>query len=106
MGRRPSVRIRPEGRPPRVEDGEGGFEAFPTEALRYGFEGWASIEFDIAADGTTQNIRALAACPPFIFSGAAAGIVRKSLFEASYRPSGGPACSAAQRRIVFSLPSG
>lgn len=44
-----------------------GSEAFPAEALRWGFTGYVRESFDIAADGSVTNVRAVLAYPPFVF---------------------------------------
>ena len=77
---------------------------FPSEAMAWGFEGWVRTEFDILADGRTANQRAIIAYPPFVFVDAATGIAKDARFAASYRPSGGTACSGDQRGIAFRLP--
>jgi TonB family protein len=75
---------------------------YPMEALNMGFEGWVRVEFDIQADGRTAAQRAVASYPPFIFDDAATGIAKNARYEATYRPSGGAACSGQQRQVVFS----
>lgn len=77
---------------------------YPTEAVRWGFEGWVRTEFDITPDGRTVTQRAVAAYPPFIFNDAAVGIVRGSRWTSSFRPEGALACSGQQRSIVFRMP--
>lgn len=77
---------------------------FPQEAMMYGFEGWVRLEFDILADGKTANARSIIAYPPFVFVDAAKGMTRDVLYEASFRPAGGPACSANGETIRFILP--
>ena len=77
---------------------------FPVDALRMGFEGWVQVEFDVGADGRTVAPRATVAYPPMIFNDAALGIGRDTLYERSYRPEGGLACSAEQHTVVFRLP--
>lgn len=77
---------------------------YPMEALRMGFEGWVRTEFDIRTDGRTAGQRAIISYPPFVFDDAATGIMRDARFEATYRPSGGAACSGQQQQIVFQLP--
>jgi tetratricopeptide (TPR) repeat protein len=76
---------------------------YPMEAVRMGFEGWARMEFDIAADGRTIAPRVIAAYPPFVFNEAAAGFFRDARYQSSYRPSGGLACAAEQSSISFKL---
>ena len=76
---------------------------FPEEAYRWGFEGWVSVEFDIARDGRTAQVRPIIAYPPFVFNDGAVNAMQRSRFESSYRPGGGQACSAEQRTVVFRL---
>jgi outer membrane biosynthesis protein TonB len=78
---------------------------FPTEALRYGFEGWVDLEFDINTNGTTAHARPIIAYPPFVFVSAATGMARNIRYQASYRPSEKFACSAHQQTINFHIPS-
>lgn len=77
---------------------------FPMEAMRYGFEGWVNLEFDINANGTTANARPVIAYPPFVFVDAASGMARDIRYQASYRPSGSLACSAHRQTIQFEFP--
>lgn len=77
---------------------------FPMEALRYGFEGWVNLEFDINANGTTANARPVIAYPPFVFVDAASGMARDIRYQASYRPSDSLACSAYRETIRFQIP--
>ncbi|WP_242185861.1 energy transducer TonB [Sphingomonas sp. CARO-RG-8B-R24-01] len=42
-------------------------DAFPSEALRWGFEGNARTAFDIAPDGSVTDVRTVIAYPPFVF---------------------------------------
>lgn len=78
---------------------------FPDEALRWGFEGWVSVEFDIAHDGRTGQVRPIIAYPPFVFNDGAVNALQRSRFESSYRPAGGQTCSAEQRIVVFRIRS-
>jgi hypothetical protein len=78
---------------------------FPMDALRYGFEGWVNLEFDINANGTTANARPVIAYPPFVFVDAATGMARNIRYQASYRPSGSTACSANRQTIKFGIPA-
>ncbi|WP_294190867.1 energy transducer TonB [uncultured Sphingomonas sp.] len=77
---------------------------FPMAAMRYGFEGWVSTEFDIGADGRTLEPRAVIAYPPFVFDDAATGIMRDSRWTSSFRPEGALACAGRQVPVVFRLP--
>lgn len=59
---------------------------FPDEALRWGFEGWAVTEYEVAPDGRPTDIRTVAAYPPFVFSPAARSIFERIRYE---RPGSG-----------------
>lgn len=89
-------------RPALAKDNAGG--AFPWDALRWGFEGWVSVEFDIKADGGTAAVRPVIAYPPFIFSDAGKRMMLGARYQSSFRPSGGSACSASQESIRFIIP--
>ena len=77
---------------------------FPTDALRMGFEGWVSEEFDITADGHTAQARTVIAYPPFVFVEGATAMTRSFRYDRSFRPSGNLACSARSETIKFALP--
>ena len=78
---------------------------FPMEAMRWGFEGWVSVEFDIRPDGKTSGQRAVVAYPPLVFRDAAVGILKDARYEQSYRPDGAPGCGGAQQAIIFRIPN-
>lgn len=77
---------------------------YPQEALQMGFEGWARVEFDIAADGHTLTPRTVAAYPPFVFGDAAQKMIGATRYRSSYRPDNNAACTGNSQRIVFNLP--
>ncbi|WP_295639740.1 hypothetical protein [Novosphingobium sp.] len=77
---------------------------FPAEAMQMGFEGWVRVEFNINADGTTGAPRPTIAYPPFVFVEAASQVARGVRYEASFRPTGGAACSAHSETIRFAIP--
>jgi len=77
---------------------------YPTEALQMGFEGWARVEFDIAADGHTLTPRTVAAYPPFVFGDAAQKMIGATRYRSSFRPDNNTACTGNSQRIVFNLP--
>ncbi|MEG3082509.1 hypothetical protein U1707_02535 [Sphingomonas sp. PB2P12] len=81
-----------------------GSEAFPMEAQRWGFEGWTQVQFDVGADGTVINERALLSYPPFIFSEAGKKFFTRVKFAKTYRPDGGLGCGATINRLSFKLP--
>lgn len=86
---------------PAVRSLRGGGSYYPDEALRRGFEGWVRVEYDIGANGRTEHSRPIVAYPPFVFVDAADRMVKDVRYEASYRPSGGDACSANQNTVRF-----
>ncbi len=77
---------------------------YPTEAVQMGFQGWAQVEFDIAADGRTTTQRTIAAYPPFVFGDAAQKMIGATRYRSSFRPEGNTACSANIQRFRFQLP--
>jgi outer membrane biosynthesis protein TonB len=79
--------------------------AFPTDAMRWGFEGWVRTEFDIQADGHTADVRAVVSYPPFIFGNTAQRIVNAARYQSSFRPEGGAACSANNEMVRFMIPN-
>lgn len=89
-----------DGGPVMMRSGTG---QFPMEALDWGFEGWTSLEYDVAADGSTRNSRAVAAFPPRVFAEASEKLARTVKYRVSYRPEGDLACTAMNRRIRFSV---
>jgi hypothetical protein len=76
---------------------------FPIEAMRWGFEGWASAEAAIRSNGTVAEARRVIAYPPFVFGEAAERIIVRGRYERSYVPDG-QACIAHRQRVVFRLP--
>ena len=77
---------------------------FPEEAVRWGFEGWTRIQFDIDAAGAVRNERVVMAYPPFVFSQAGAKTLADARYAKSYRPDGGLGCGGSQQNVVFSMP--
>lgn len=77
---------------------------FPMEAMRWGFEGWVTLEYDILADGRTARPRAITAYPPFVFRDAAIGMVNDFRYSQSYRPDGAAGCSGERQGITFRIP--
>lgn len=88
---------------PRMTRSNSGSSDFPTEAARWGFEGWVRFETDIDAKGRTLNQRAIIAYPPFVFRDAAIGVAKSVQYTQSYRPAGGKACTGVQQVINFRM---
>lgn len=87
--------------PPALKKGSISDSDFPQEALTWGFSGWTSVQFDIAADGKTMNHRALFAYPPFVFGDVTAGYFRRFEYEPSYRPGQTLGCGGKMQRVTY-----
>jgi tetratricopeptide (TPR) repeat protein len=90
--------------PPQKKAGSWSFRDFPLEALRWGFEGWAKIEYDISPQGVPRNVRPTVAYPPFVFGKAAAKILERQRYEESFRPGGSLGCGGQTTTVQFVLP--
>ena len=89
--------------PPAMRSTNVSSSDYPISAQQMGFEGWAKIEYDIAADGKTSDVRAVAAYPAFVFEEAAIKIGEGLRYQGSYRPGNGTACSTEKSTINFLL---
>ena len=89
---------------PRLKRMNASSSDFPMEAMRWGFEGWAALEYDISAQGDTQAVRTTIAYPPFVFSDAASKVVKGMKFDRSFRPDGALGCGGKTQRVLFRLP--
>ena len=74
---------------------------YPQEARQWGFEGWVTTQFDIAADGKVLNERAILSYPPFVFDKAGTETVAGARYSKTYRPDGGIGCGARTQAVVF-----
>lgn len=81
-----------------------GSEAFPMEALQWGFEGWTQVQYDVGSNGRAGNVRALLSYPPFIFTKAGTKFFDDATFAKTYRPDGSLGCGASTTRVKFTLP--
>jgi outer membrane biosynthesis protein TonB len=88
---------------PRLRDSTSNSCDYPIDALRWGFEGWASNEISIRPDGDVAGVRTVMAYPPFVFSESAQRIGARNRYEATYVPDGQP-CVTGWQRVVFALP--
>lgn len=75
-----------------------------TDRNWLGFDGWANVEFDIAADGKPLAPRVVNAYPPFVFDKPGADRVKTTRFTGSFRPNNGVACTAKQQFVSFVTP--
>lgn len=76
---------------------------FPDDAWRWGFEGFASAEVEIAEDGRVAGTRTLFAYPPFIFGESAGRIAARTRYAPSYVVGGGT-CVTDRQTVFFRLP--
>ncbi len=81
-----------------------GSDAFPREAMQWGFEGWTQVQFDVQPNGRTARVRTLLGYPAFVFSKATNGLVEGARFESTFRPDGAPGCGGLTRRVIFRMP--
>jgi outer membrane biosynthesis protein TonB len=88
---------------PRLSRRSGSSADFPNEALRWGFSGWAKIEFDISAEGATLGPRPVTVYPPFVFGPAAAKIVERYRYDPTFRPGGGLGCGGKTLTFQFRI---
>lgn len=77
---------------------------FPDEAIRWGFEGFVQVEYDVLADGRVSNARPTVAYPPYVFSKAATNGFSRLRYDPSFRPDGSIGCGGKTQRIRFRLP--
>lgn len=89
--------------PPRMTSNGASDNSFPSDALKWGFEGWVATQFDIDARGQTHGQRAIVAYPPFVFTDSATGIVTRTRFAATYRPGETPGCGGFTQRVAYGL---
>ena len=89
--------------PPRMTASNVGGDDFPKEAMRWGFEGWTELQYDVTADGKTQNVRAIVSYPPFVFTKAGANVMDGARFAKTYRPDGGLGCGGDTGRVRFQM---
>lgn len=77
---------------------------YPKDALDMGFEGWATAEYDITAQGEPANVRIVNAYPAFVFSKSTEVIANRQKYEPSFRPDGSAGCGGQQMPIVYRIP--
>lgn len=82
----------------------GGPDQFPMEAIRWGFEGWGRVQYDVDAEGRPHNARTIVSYPPFVFTDASTNVVNASRFTKAYRPGGSIGCGGLSNRIRFLMP--
>jgi hypothetical protein len=83
---------------PRMIPSNASEGSFPNEALRWGFEGWVMLEYDVVPAGTRTSVRAVASYPPFVFVEAAQRTGARIRHVQS-----ADGCFGQRQRIVFRL---
>lgn len=78
-----------------------GSGSYPMDAMRWGFEGWVRMEYDIEATGKTSAQRPIIAYPPFVFREAATQITKGLSYTQSFRPDGSAGCGGQQENVRF-----
>jgi tetratricopeptide (TPR) repeat protein len=87
----------------KVSGAAKGGASFPKEALKWGFEGWVDVEYDVGATGTPANVRSVIAYPPFVFEKSANQVLGDTVFERTFRPDGGLGCGGMNTPVRFNL---
>ena len=77
---------------------------FPTEAVRWHFEGRATEAFDIAADGSVSDVRTVIAYPPFVFGPATEHAVRQFRFLPPTLGDQALGCTGEKINVRYVLP--
>lgn len=76
---------------------------FPDEARRWGTSGFVRFAYDIAADGTTKNIRTVVASPPFIFGPAVESRAARFRYQPVFRPGNTMGCTGSTQNVTFRM---
>jgi hypothetical protein len=76
---------------------------FPTDAMRWGFEGWATTDVSVAADGSVADARRIMVYPAFVFGEAAEQVVRRSRYAPISTADGRP-CTLHITTVNFRMP--
>jgi tetratricopeptide (TPR) repeat protein len=89
--------------PPRLRAVNASPNAYPREAVGWGFEGWVRAQLDVDAEGRPVNPRVLIAYPPFVFSDATIKMANNARWEKSFRPDGGLGCGGLMFPVRFEM---
>lgn len=74
---------------------------FPTDARRWGFDGFVREAFDINAAGHVENVRAIISYPPFIFRSSADRAVARFRFLAPVVDGGSAGCDGHAQNFNY-----
>ena len=75
--------------------------AYPPEAVGWGFSGWVRAQHDVDAEGRPANARVVVAYPAFVFSDATLKMVGNARYEKTFRPDGGLGCGGLLFGVRF-----
>lgn len=75
---------------------------FPDEAMRWGFEGWAEVEWTPDRQGNATRARTVLAYPPFVFDESAERVGNRLGLEPTYLPDE-RTCPPVQSNILFRI---
>ncbi len=87
---------------PRLRNWPFNNSEFPTEALRWGFEGWATSETSARPNGDGFGSRTVIAYPPFVFGAAAREMHDRMRFAPFFTPDAAP-CVVSRVPIRFRI---
>ena len=79
---------------------------YPPRARQQGIEGWVELEFTITPVGTVDDVKVLAAQPPYIFDRAAVNAVRRYRYNPKIENGAAVARRGQTIRLRFELPKG
>jgi len=77
---------------------------FPSEALRWGFEGYVRESFDINADGGVDHVRTIISYPPFVFGPATEKSVAKFRYIAPFIDGTAAGCDGQINSVRYVIP--
>lgn len=80
-----------------------GSGAFPQAALRWGFEGWVKVGYDIDTSGKPTGIRTVMAYPPFIFGPSTERAVADFRYRPIYREGTAVGCSGYTQSVRYGI---
>ena len=89
---------------PKVKFNGASDSNFPQEAIKWGFEGWAKVQFDLLPTGATTNVRTVVAYPPFVFEKSAKTVLDSARYEQTFRPDGGLGCGGLTTGVTYVMP--
>lgn len=77
---------------------------FPNEALRWGFNGWVVMTYDIDTQGRPFAPRTVMAYPPFVFGSSTAKAIERFRFHPLPRPGASIGCTGRTQLVRYLTP--